>query len=91
MTSISRAITLDAAAAVHARVLRTRLRMMVPACLVAAPALGAAAAGAASALGRHRMGSMAHYAVWIATATVSVFLLPTPILRASPTCRPVVP
>ncbi|MGW0964708.1 hypothetical protein [Streptomyces sp. NPDC002516] len=65
--------------------------LMVPACLVAALALGAAAGSAASALSRHRMGAVAHYAVWIATAAVSVFLLLAPILRASPTCRPVVP
>ncbi|MCT9010346.1 hypothetical protein [Streptomyces rhizosphaerihabitans] len=65
--------------------------LMVPACLVAALALGAAVGSAASALSRHRMGTMARYAVWIATAAVSVFLLLAPILRASPTCRPVVP
>ncbi|MFF3446678.1 hypothetical protein ACFYXJ_05990 [Streptomyces sp. NPDC002667] len=65
--------------------------LMVPACLVAALALGAAAGSAASALSQRRMGTVAHYAVWIATAAVSVFLLLAPILRASPTCRPVIP
>ncbi|MFD8733662.1 hypothetical protein ACFV06_01965 [Streptomyces sp. NPDC059618] len=65
--------------------------LMVPACLAAALALGAAAGGVASALSRHRMGAVARYAVWIVTAAVGVFLLLAPVLRASPTCRPVVP
>ncbi|MFD5819903.1 hypothetical protein [Streptomyces sp. NPDC127038] len=36
-------------------------------------------------------GAVARYAVWIVTAAVGVFLLLAPVLRASPTCRPVVP
>ncbi|MFG2946453.1 hypothetical protein [Streptomyces adustus] len=41
-----------------------------------------------SALSRHRMGIMARCAVW--AVGVSVFLLLVPVLRAAPTCRPVV-
>ncbi|MFI1508814.1 hypothetical protein [Streptomyces sp. NPDC020597] len=64
--------------------------LMVPVCLAASLAIGSLAAAGAWAVTRHRIHRVALYAVWLATAGASVFLLLAPILAASPTCSPVV-